>query len=84
MLTAEGPKVLEFNCRFGDPETQAVLPCLEGDLLPLLAGVARGAVDGAAPSCSRAAVTVVVAAGSYPEGDIWFEQFGSYRKCASG
>ena len=38
MLTADGPQVLEFNCRFGDPETQALLPRLEGDLLEALAG----------------------------------------------
>jgi phosphoribosylamine---glycine ligase len=69
MLTAEGPKLLEFNCRFGDPETQAVLPCLETDLLPLLAGAAAGRLDGApAPASTGAAVTVVLAAGSYPEG----------------
>ena len=68
MLTSEGPKVLEFNCRFGDPETQSVLPCLDGDLLPLLAGAASGRLDGAGPLLSRgAAVTVVLAAGSYPE-----------------
>jgi phosphoribosylamine---glycine ligase len=68
MLTADGPKVLEFNCRFGDPETQAVLPCLDGDLLPLLAGAASGRLDGAqAPGLKGAAVTVVLAAGEYPE-----------------
>jgi phosphoribosylamine--glycine ligase len=68
MLTESGPKVLEFNCRFGDPETQAVLPCLEGDLLPLLAGASAGRLDGIAPPELRgAAVTVVVAAGTYPE-----------------
>jgi phosphoribosylamine---glycine ligase len=68
MLTADGPNVLEFNCRFGDPETQAVLPCLSGDLLPLLDGAASGRLDGAeAPELAGAAVTVVLAAGDYPE-----------------
>jgi len=68
MLTADGPKLLEFNCRFGDPETQSVLPCLDGDLLPLLAGAASGRLDDSpAPAPSGAAVTVVLAGGSYPE-----------------
>ena len=67
MLTETGPKVLEFNCRFGDPETQAVLPCLDGDLLPLLAGASAGRLDVAPPAAHGAAVTVVVAAGTYPE-----------------
>jgi phosphoribosylamine---glycine ligase len=68
MLTDHGPKLLEFNCRFGDPETQAVLPCLDSDLLPLLAGAASGRLDGAAaPSSRGAAVTVVLASHSYPE-----------------
>src|SRR5207249_2218716 len=42
MLTADGPKVVEFNCRFGDPECQAILAPMDADLLPLLAAVARG------------------------------------------
>ena len=42
MITADGPKVLEFNCRFGDPETQAIMPMLKGDLLPLLEAAAQG------------------------------------------
>jgi phosphoribosylamine--glycine ligase len=68
MLTDEGPKVLEFNCRFGDPETQSVLPCLDGDLLPLLAGAAAGRLDDApVPASTGAAVTVVLAGKSYPE-----------------
>ena len=68
MLTDEGPRVLEFNCRFGDPETQAVLPRIDGDLLAALAAAAAGDLGGTALGTSaQAAVTVVVAAGNYPE-----------------
>jgi phosphoribosylamine---glycine ligase len=68
MLTAEGPRVLEFNCRFGDPETQSLLPRLEGDLLEALAAAARGELAGVdLPASHQAAVTVVLAAPDYPE-----------------
>jgi phosphoribosylamine---glycine ligase len=68
MLTEEGPRVLEFNCRFGDPETQSVLPLLEDDLLAALAAAAGGDLRGVELRASeRAAVTVVLAAGTYPE-----------------
>ena len=67
MLTVDGPRVLEFNCRFGDPETQSVLPRLDGDLLPLLWGAATGELR-AVPSVSDdAAVTVVLAGDGYPQ-----------------
>ena len=71
MLTEDGPRVLEFNCRFGDPETQALLPLLETDLLDVLAAAARGDLAGDALAISSAAaVTVVLAAGDYPaDGD---------------
>jgi phosphoribosylamine--glycine ligase len=69
MLTADGPRVLEFNVRFGDPETQAVLPRLRSDLLDLLHRATRpGGLDGAALEWdARPAVTVVLASRGYPE-----------------
>ena len=69
MLTAAGPRVLEFNCRFGDPETQAVLPRLDSDLLDLLLGSAEpGGLAGAAAEFSDDwAVTLVLASAGYPE-----------------
>jgi phosphoribosylamine---glycine ligase len=72
MLTEEGPSVLEFNCRFGDPETQSLLPRLETDLLELLAAAAGGDLSDTAVSVEdNAAVTVVLAAGGYPAaGDV--------------
>ncbi len=68
MLTADGPKVLEFNVRFGDPETQAVLPRLRSDLLDLmLRTTTPGGLAGATLSWdARAAVTVVLASRGYP------------------
>ena len=67
MLTEDGPRVLEFNCRFGDPETQAILPGIEGDLLPLLQGAATGELAGEVTFGEGAAVTVVLAGRDYPE-----------------
>lgn len=68
MLTADGPKVLEFNCRFGDPETQSILPRLEGDFLGALVAAAGGELEGVElAAADEAAVTVVLAAGEYPE-----------------
>jgi phosphoribosylamine--glycine ligase len=69
MMTREGPKVLEYNARFGDPETQAVLPRLRSDLLELLDRASRpGGLEGARLEWSDAwAVTVVLASRGYPE-----------------
>jgi phosphoribosylamine---glycine ligase len=68
MLTDDGPRVLEFNCRFGDPETQSILPRLDGDLLGALAAAAGGELRGVELDAGvDAAVTVVLAAGGYPE-----------------
>ncbi len=67
MLTPAGMKVIEFNCRFGDPETQVVLPLLESDLLELLLGAANGDLSGVEVSWhSGAAVSVVLASSGYP------------------
>ena len=67
MLTDAGPKVLEFNCRFGDPETQSILPRLGGDLLEALAAAALGDLRSDALDASdEACVTVVLAGRDYP------------------
>ncbi len=67
MITEDGARVLEFNCRFGDPETQAILPRMKSDLLPLL----EATIDERIGNCSiewdqRPAVSVVLASGGYP------------------
>jgi len=72
MLTPEGPKLLEFNCRFGDPETQVLLPRLQNDLADLLEATIDGTLDTITPVWdARPAVCVIMASGGYP---------GSYTK----
>jgi len=65
MLTAGGPRVLEFNCRFGDPETQVVVPRLKTDLAEVMIGAARGDL-GPVEWDARPGVGVVMASGGYP------------------
>lgn len=72
MITAEGPKVVEFNARFGDPETQVVLPLLKTDLLTVLLACVNGTLaDTAIEWAEEAAVCVVLAAGGYPG---WYQK----------
>ncbi len=67
MITSDGARVLEFNCRFGDPETQALLPRMKSDLLPLLEATIDGKIDNYTIDWDkRAAITVVVASAGYP------------------
>ena len=67
IITNDGPRVLEFNCRFGDPETQVLLPRMKSDLLPLLETTIDGTLDQSAIEWDpRAAVTVVLASAGYP------------------
>lgn len=67
MITSKGPKVLEFNCRFGDPETQAVLPLLESDLVPVMQAVIDSRLDEAEIRWKdKKAVCVIMASGGYP------------------
>ncbi|KAJ1552402.1 hypothetical protein HK405_011463 [Cladochytrium tenue] len=73
MITSEGPKVIEFNCRFGDPETQAVIPLVDGDLASLFLAAAEGHLDSVDFKFKTgvSSATVVLASGGYP---------GTYKK----
>lgn len=67
MLTKDGPKVIEYNCRFGDPETQVILPLLESDLVEILQACIAGRLNEVKPVWSNgAAVTIVMASAGYP------------------
>ena len=67
MLTSEGPKLIEYNVRFGDPECEAIMPLVDGDFAELLHAVATGRLDQADPRLTgKHAVTVIVAARGYP------------------
>jgi phosphoribosylamine--glycine ligase len=67
MLTSDGPKLIEYNVRFGDPECEAIMPLIEGDFAELLHAVATGRLAGTSPRLSaKHAVTVIVAARGYP------------------
>ncbi len=67
ILTERGPKVLEYNVRFGDPETEVLLPAIAGSILPWLDGAARGRLPSEAPQVVRNALGVVLAAQGYPD-----------------
>jgi phosphoribosylamine--glycine ligase len=68
MITSEGVKVLEYNCRFGDPEAQVVVPLIEGDFCEILLGAASGRLRGIpVKTSSAAAVCVVMSSAGYPE-----------------
>ena len=68
MLTPDGPKVIEYNCRFGDPETQVVLPLLESDLLAIMRATTDGTLDKVEVRFShKSAACVVLASGGYPQ-----------------
>jgi len=72
MMTKEGPFVLEYNCRFGDPETEVILPRLRSDLLPVMVQIANGCLETQNLEWyDKACITVVMASGGYP---------GSYAK----
>lgn len=72
MLTEEGPKVVEFNCRFGDPETQVIVPLIENDLLEIMYNTAKGNIESLKIKWKNDyAACVVIASGGYP---------GSYKK----
>ncbi len=68
MLTPNGPKVIEYNCRFGDPETQVVLPLLESDLFEIMRAVTEGRLaDTPVKFAGKSACCVVMASSGYPQ-----------------
>lgn len=68
MVTPDGPKVIEYNCRFGDPETQVVLPLLESDLLEIMISVSNGTLDKTEVTFSdKSACCVIMASKGYPQ-----------------
>ncbi len=70
MLTGQGPSILEFNCRFGDPETQPLMCAIDGDMLPLLWSAAHGRLA-VRPTDTQAALCVVLAAAGYPAAPVF-------------
>jgi phosphoribosylamine---glycine ligase len=67
IMTRQGPKVIEFNCRFGDPETQVILPLIKSDIVPFLIGCAEGDIKNLKIGLSaQFAVCVILASGGYP------------------
>ena len=86
IVTADGPKVIEFNCRMGDPETQVVLPLIKTDFVDIIEAVCNGSVaDLDIELDDRAATCVVMASGGYPEAyDTGFPISGIDRAEASG
>ncbi|MDE2293317.1 MAG: phosphoribosylamine--glycine ligase [Elusimicrobia bacterium] len=83
MMTAQGPKLLEFNCRFGDPETQSVLPLLDADLAALCEAAAKGELPSEPPLWHGAAVTVVVASEGYPAAPVAGRRITGLAEAAS-
>ena len=84
MMTSEGMRVLEFNCRFGDPETQAILPRMKTDLVELLEATIDGRLDEVAIEWDeRVAVTVVLASGGYPGKYETGKTIGGLEECSS-
>lgn len=69
MLTSQGPKVLEFNCRFGDPETEVILPLLESDLYEIMLSCCNGTLESQPLKWQKSfsAVGIVMASRGYPE-----------------
>jgi phosphoribosylamine--glycine ligase len=67
MMSSRGPQLLEYNVRFGDPETEALVPLYGDSLVSLLTAVATGTLDEVPPTTGQCAVTVVLSAAGYPE-----------------
>jgi phosphoribosylamine--glycine ligase len=84
MMTSAGPRVLEFNCRFGDPETQVILPRLRSDLVELCEATIDGTLDDFAIDWdTRAAVAVVMASGGYPGKYATGKPISGLERCAA-